>query len=275
MKKYIKFSIYSAVAVVLIAAAFFLFRLRSVKVSSSVSNKVFSTEAATLLKNAGTLEEQGDLDGAKQLYQRLLYSYPDAEEASELQDKIASLNIKILFSPMPTDGSQLYEVKPGDSLIKIAKEFNTTVELIKKANNLSGNLIKPGMKLKVQNRGFSIVVDKSQNTLTLVLNGEVIKVYSVSTGKSNSTPIGMFKIVNKLIDPPWYSAEGVISPDSPENVLGTRWLGIDRPGYGIHGTNDPGSVGYQCTKGCVRMYNGDVEELYAIVPRGTKIKIIN
>ena len=275
MKKYIKFSIYSAVAIVLIAAAFFLFRLRSVKVGSSVSNKVFSTEAVTFLKNAGTLEEQGDLAGAKQLYQRLLYSYPDAEEASELQGKIASLNIKILFSSMPTEDSQLYEVKPGDSLAKIAKEFNTTVRLIKKANNLSGDLIKPGMELKVQNGSFSVVVDKSQNTLTLVSDGEVIKVYSVSTGKSNSTPIGMFRIVNKLIDPPWYSAEGIVPPDSPENVLGTRWLGIDRPGYGIHGTNDPTTVGYQCTEGCVRMRNGDVEELYAIIPRGTKVKVID
>ncbi len=275
MRKKIRLFIYAVVAVVLVTTVFFLFRYRSSKINPSVSSKVFLSEPAELLKNATTLEEHGDLIGAKQLYQRLLYDYPDAENVSELQDRIASLNIKMLFSPMPTDHSQLYEVKPGDSLIKIANQFNTTVELIKRANKLSGNLIKPGMKLKVQNRSFSIVVDKSQNTLTLVSDGEVIKVYPVSTGKNNSTPVGTYRIINKLIDPPWYSAEGVIPPDSPNYVLGTRWLGIDIPGHGIHGTTDPGTIGYQNTKGCIRMRNSDVEELYAIVPRGTKVKIIN
>ena len=63
------------------------------------------------------------------------------------------------------------------------------------------------------------------------------------------------------------------APDSPENILGTRWLGISYPGYGIHGTTIPESLGSQSTSGCIRMLNEEVEELYSIVPYGTEVEI--
>ncbi|MBM3248214.1 MAG: L,D-transpeptidase, partial [Candidatus Omnitrophica bacterium] len=57
--------------------------------------------------------------------------------------------------------------------------------------------------------------------------------------------------------------------------LGTRWMGFDIPEYGIHGTTEPESIGKQATKGCVRMINKDVEELYSILPVGTEVTIID
>ena len=274
MNKYIKIIIYILIVVVLAICAFYLYKHISTKIGASASKKALSSKAIALFASVDTLEKQGDFIRAKQICQDFLYEHPDSENTQQLQNKIASLNIGILFSSIPTQDSQTYEVAPGDSLEKIAKKFGTTVELIKKANNLSG-VIRPGMRLKVQNKPFVITIDKSQNILTLISGKEVIKVYTVSTGKNNSTPTGTFKIVNKLIDTPWYSAKGVIPPESPEYVLGSRWMGIDRPGYGIHGTNDPGSIGSQCTEGCVRMYNPDVEELYTIVPQGTEVTIID
>jgi lipoprotein-anchoring transpeptidase ErfK/SrfK len=118
-------------------------------------------------------------------------------------------------------------------------------------------------------------VDKSQNLLFLKRNGEVVKTYVVSTGKDNSTPIGTFKIVNKLENPTWYKAGAVIPPDSPDNILGSRWLGFDLKGYGIHGTTEPNNLGEQVTLGCVRMKNQEVEELFDIVPLGTEVIIID
>ncbi|MCM8781769.1 MAG: L,D-transpeptidase family protein [Candidatus Omnitrophica bacterium] len=158
---------------------------------------------------------------------------------------------------------------------KIAKRFGTTVELIIKANNLKSDLIKPGMKLKISTAKFSILVDKSQNTLTLKSNDEVFKIYPVSTGVDNSTPIGQFKIINKIIDPVWYKAGAVVLPGSPKNILGSRWLGLSLQGYGIHGTTEPESIGKQVTAGCVRMLNKDVEELYIIVPIGADVTIVD
>lgn len=265
--------------VVLIAAAaiaiLYLLKWNNNKAKSYPYGKAISSQAQALLQKGESLEKQGDSLGAKDAYQKILDNYPDAENNLKIQDQISSLNIKMLFSQDITKGSQLYEVGPGDSLQKIAKKFNTTVELIKETNKLSSDLIRPGIKLKIETRVFSILVDKSQNLLTLFADGEIVKVYHVSTGKNNSTPTATFKIVNKLVDPPWYSAKGVVAADSPENVLGTRWMGLDRPGYGIHGTVDPSSIGSQCTEGCVRMYNNEVEELYKIVPVGTEVKIID
>ena len=64
-------------------------------------------------------------------------------------------------------------------------------------------------------------------------------------------------------------------PDSPENILGTRWLGFDKKGYGIHGSVDPSAIGQYVTAGCVRMTNADVEELYAILPVGAEVTIVD
>jgi lipoprotein-anchoring transpeptidase ErfK/SrfK len=174
-----------------------------------------------------------------------------------------------------TEGSVLYEIKSGDSLDKIAKKFNTTVYLLKRTNSLSGDKILAGRKLKVWIKPFSIVVDKSQNILILKSNDEIITAYIVATGINNSTPVGNFKIVNKLINPPWFKEGAVIPPESPDNILGSRWMGFDLKEYGIHGTTEPESLGQQITQGCVRMSNSDVEELFAIVPIGTEVTIVD
>ena len=119
------------------------------------------------------------------------------------------------------------------------------------------------------------MVDKSQNTLTLKTQDEIIKTYIVSTGKDNSTPTGNFKIINKLKNPTWFKTGAVIPSDSPENILGSRWLGFNIKGYGIHGTTEPDNLGKQVTSGCIRMKNSEVEELYDIVPEGTEVIIVD
>jgi lipoprotein-anchoring transpeptidase ErfK/SrfK len=144
-----------------------------------------------------------------------------------------------------------------------------------KSNNLGSDRIAPGSKIKVWTAPFGIVVDKSQNILILKSDEEVIKTYVVSTGINNSTPVGTFKIVNKLKNPTWFKAGAVVPAGSPQNVLGSRWLGFDLAKYGIHGTTDPQSLGKQVTQGCIRMANSEVEELYAIVPEGTEVTIVD
>jgi lipoprotein-anchoring transpeptidase ErfK/SrfK len=192
------------------------------------------------------------------------------------QENLENANIEKLFSPMPTPDSVQYEVQKGDTLSKIARKFSTTQVMILRANNLKDSGIVPlGRKLKVHNEKISIVVDRAQNILTLKSADKIIKTYRVSTGVNNSTPVGTFKIVNKIVNPPWYTAGGVIPPDSPKNILGSRWLGLSAQGYGIHGTTEPQSIGKQVTSGCVRMKNAEVEELYDIVPEGTEVVIVD
>lgn len=237
--------------------------------------KVHLGSVSGLLNQAKALEAKGSLLDAKGVYQRLINGFPNSSEIMSWQKKVEEINIKLLFSPNITGKSALYEIKPGDNLTKIAKEFKTTVELIRRSNHLSDDRILPGRKIKVWTAPFSILVDKSQNTLILKTDEEVIKTYIVSTGLNNSTPVGNFKIINKLANPTWFKAGAVVPASSPENILGSRWLGFDLAGYGIHGTTEPQSLGRQVTQGCVRMSNSNVEELYAIVPIDTEVTIVD
>ena len=229
------------------------------------------SEMLTLAKN---FEERQNLKEARAIYQKLTNDYPNSNLISNWQRKLEDLNIRLLFSPAITEKSMAYQIQPGDSLAKIAKKFNTTIDLIMRSNNLKSNKILSGRKIKIYNRPFSILVDKSQNTLILKSDEEIIKTYIVSTGVNNTTPVGNFKIVNKLVNPTWFKDGSIVPAESSENILGSRWLGFDLAGYGIHGTTDPASLGKQVTQGCVRMSNQDVEELYSIVPTGTEVAIV-
>jgi len=233
------------------------------------------TSESSLVVEARTLETKNKLQEAKNIYQRLINEFSNAEDVMNWQKKIEEINMRLLFSPVATSGSLFYEIKPGDTLVKIAKEFKTTADLIMRSNHMENDKLIVGRKIKVWTVPFTILVDKSQNTLLLKTNEEVLKTYIVSTGLNNSTPVGNFRITNKLLNPTWFKAGIVVPAGSPENILGTRWLGFDLPGYGIHGTTDPGSLGKQVTQGCVRMLNAEVEELYTIVPVGTEVTIVD
>lgn len=220
-------------------------------------------------------ENRKDLIKARDVYRMILDKYQNIDNILEAQEGLGRLNVEILFSPLVTDQDELYTVEPGDTLFKIAKQFGTTIDLIKRSNSLKDDVIRVGAKLKISKANYSILVDKSQNILTLFSGGIVFKVYRVSTGENNSTPVGTFNIINKIKDPVWYNEGAVVPAESPDNILGSRWLGISQPGYGIHGTVDPESVGRQATRGCVRMINSEVEELYTIVPAGIEVTIVD
>ncbi|MDD5129711.1 MAG: L,D-transpeptidase family protein [Candidatus Omnitrophica bacterium] len=259
------------IAVVALAGITIFFSGR--KINKTVQAPGHSS-ARSLSAQARQLESKGSLLEAKLFYQKLVNDFPESPEVMSWQKKVEDINIKLLFSPALTPGSIIYQIRPGDTLNKIAREHKTTTELIMKSNNINDSLIIPGRKIKVWNVPFSVFVDKSQNILLLKNNEEVVKTYIVSTGKNNCTPVGTFKIVNKLANPTWFKAGAVVPPESAENVLGTRWMGFNLAGYGIHGTIEPKELGKQVTQGCVRMNNAEVEELYAIIPQGTEVTII-
>jgi len=229
----------------------------------------------SLRKVAELYIEKGNYKKARDIYKRLLIDFPMFQSSGEIRSDIENLNMRIMFSPTLAENSVEYEIQSGDTLFAVAKKFNTTVELLKKVNDLETDLIHPGQHIKIVLSEFSIFVDKSDNTLTLNGDEEIIKTYSVSTGKNNGTPVGVFKIEEKMVKPPWYKVGSVVSADSKEYELGDRWMGLSLEGYGIHGTSDENSIGKQVTQGCVRMHNADIVELYTIVPSGTKVEIVD
>ncbi|MDQ0213798.1 lipoprotein-anchoring transpeptidase ErfK/SrfK [Oikeobacillus pervagus] len=124
-----------------------------------------------------------------------------------------------------------------------------------------------------------VIVNKRINQLAYVENGSIQMVEQVATGKTQElTPEGLFTITVKAKNP-YYRRENIPGGD-PRNPLGTRWIGFDAKHtngriYGVHGTNDPSSIGKYISNGCIRMHKDSVEKLYDKVPIGTKILITN
>lgn len=109
---------------------------------------------------------------------------------------------------------------------------------------------------------YSIQINTEKHTLTLLKNGTLYKVYPVAVGKASTpTPKGHFQIKNKA--------------QNPGGAFGARWMGLTATGgsYGIHGTNNPSSIGKNISQGCVRLYNQDIIELYNLIPIDTEVVI--
>jgi len=108
----------------------------------------------------------------------------------------------------------------------------------------------------------SILINLDKRRLTFTIDGSSTT-YPVAVGKpSTPSPIGNWVIVQKSVD--WGGPFGV------------RWMRLSVPwgGYGIHGTNNPASIGRAVSHGCIRMYNKDVIKIYDQTPIGTPVNII-
>jgi hypothetical protein len=119
-----------------------------------------------------------------------------------------------------------------------------------------------------------IVVSLQDRRLALVENGVVKAVYPVAVGKASTpSPTGTFTVVNHVLNPTYYH-HGEVIPPGPENPVGNRWMGLNIPGYGIHGTNVQRSIGKAVSHGCIRLGRRDLEQLFAQVRPGDTVEII-
>jgi lipoprotein-anchoring transpeptidase ErfK/SrfK len=119
-----------------------------------------------------------------------------------------------------------------------------------------------------------IVVSLEDRKLALVEDGKVMRVYTVAIGKPSSpSPVGTFTIERRVKNPV-YQHDGKTVQPGPGNPVGTRWMGLNIKGYGIHGTNAPKSIGKAASHGCIRMGKKDVEELFALIQVGDTVELI-
>lgn len=118
-----------------------------------------------------------------------------------------------------------------------------------------------------------VLVSIPDRKLAVLENGKVIRIFPVSVGaRTSPSPGGSFRIVTRIVNPTYYHPHVVIPP-GPDNPVGPRWVGLSRKGYGIHGTNDPQSIGRAASHGCIRLRNKDVEELFSLVRIGGTVEI--
>ena len=120
----------------------------------------------------------------------------------------------------------------------------------------------------------TIVVSLEDRKLALVEDGQVRKVYTVAVGKPSSpSPVGTFTIQRRVKNPV-YQHDGKVIQPGPANPVGTRWMGLSVKGYGIHGTNEPKSIGKAASHGCIRMARKDLEEMYEMVHVGDTVELV-
>jgi lipoprotein-anchoring transpeptidase ErfK/SrfK len=127
-----------------------------------------------------------------------------------------------------------------------------------------------------------IVIHRGSNRLYLYKRVRLVRVFPVATGQAAwPTPLGHFQIVVKQKNPWWFpptqdswAAGAQPVPPGPGNPLGTRWMGLSAPGVGIHGTDEPWSIGHSESHGCIRMQVPSAEWLFNRVRIGTPVFII-
>ena len=113
-----------------------------------------------------------------------------------------------------------------------------------------------------------IVISIPDRKLALIEDGKVVKIYPTAVGAAATpSPTGTFTVIRRVPNPTWYHA-GKVVPPGKNNPVGSRWIGLSEKGYGIHGTNAPGSIGRNVSHGCIRMRNRDVEQLFELVKVG-------
>jgi lipoprotein-anchoring transpeptidase ErfK/SrfK len=119
-----------------------------------------------------------------------------------------------------------------------------------------------------------IVVSLEDRKLALLENGQIKKVYNVAVGKPTTpSPTGTYSIARRVKNPT-YSHDGKTVLPGPGNPVGTRWMGLSVKGYGIHGTNEPRSIGKAASHGCIRMAKKDLEEMYEMVSVGDTVELV-
>ena len=206
--------------------------------------------------------------------------------------------------PLPPEGNDLFgkiqvtKVKQGDDFSIIARRYDVGFYELVEANPQvdpdhprSGTvLIVPTQYLLPRTPRTGIVLNLAAMRLFYFPKGkDYFYTYPIGIGRQNwNTPLGALRIVQKIVDPVWVVPDSImkyrqeqgdpvprIVSAGPDNPLGKYAMRLSIPTYLIHGTNDPSSVGRRSSAGCIHLYPEDIEQLFAMIPKGMSVLIIN
>ena len=251
------------------------------------------------LDEAKKLQDTGKLlDARRVLNDALQGGALDRAAADAVKSRIRDLNQTILFTPTKryADDPQqsAYTVQSGDLLSKICSKLDVPYGFVARINAVAPDKIRVGQSLKLVQGPIHGVVSKTRFTLDLYLGAlpgqpgsMYLDTYKVGLGESSSTPTGTWEVAagSKTVNPAWTNprTNEVFGRDDPNNPLGERWIGLtgvagDAVGavsYGIHGTIHPESIGTNASMGCVRLKNGDIEEVFDMLSEGkSQVRVV-
>jgi len=236
-----------------------------------------TTEAATaptsLANELPAIDEliaNGETLAAHRALSKLYWNHK--EHRTELQSRLDGTSRAIFFQPQP-HFVEPYIIEPNDQLRVIANKYQLSWEYLARLNKTDPRRIQLGQKLKVVKGPFAAIIDLQDFALTIHLQGYYVKRYDVGIGKDGSSPLGKFGVQNKVENPQYTGPDGrVLLPDDPKNPLGERWIDLG-DSYGIHGTIDPDSIGKAASRGCIRLRDKDIVEVYDFLVKGSEVVI--
>ncbi len=254
----------------------------------SLEKLVADAEAALVRSKKATTRAKAnvELDAARRAFSDAYLRLAIEGKGDALRVRLDELNDLLLDSEEVLPGkTAIYSFKANDRLWTLCnkvfpKQYRVKVEpgfLLWLNGVADARRIREGQIFKVPLEELSLLVSKRRHKLWVLLGGVYLREFPVGLGLNDKTPEGVFEVETKIEKPDWYFDGRRIPYGSSENPLGTRWLGFANTrraaGYGIHGTDEPDTVGTSVSQGCVRMRNRDVEELFGWIPRGTKVTI--
>jgi len=265
---------------------------------TAVLDETTSPEAITLIEAAVADAQQGRIIAARDKFNEVLGLDLSPDIRGRVKENMAALAQQWLFSKEVLAGDTLtgwYEVKRGDYLANIAKQYKVPYELLMKINGLKdARNLRAGARIKVVHGPFHAKVYCSQFSMDVFLGNMYVKSYRIGLGKEGrDTPTGVWCVRpgGKLIKPNWTDPDTGhrYLADDPDYPLGSRWIALKglegqagakeqngETGYAFHGTKDPESIGTRSSRGCIRLYNGDVIELYnLLVPTHSRVTVVN
>ena len=222
------------------------------------------------LEKIDRLMTSGDVVTAQRELSGVYWNQPELRPAiMERLDR----NAQAIYFVAQTHFVEPYVVQSGDKLQNIATKYQVSWPYLAQLNKVDPKKIRVGQKLKVIKGPFSVFVDLSDFELTVHAHGFFVKRYQVGVGKDGSSPIGKFTVLDKIEKAQYTDPKGkVIAGGAPNNPLGTHWIDLGKS-YGIHGTIEPDSIGKAESRGCVRMRNEDVNEVYNFLVKGSEVVI--
>ncbi|MES2594815.1 MAG: LysM peptidoglycan-binding domain-containing protein [Verrucomicrobiota bacterium] len=243
--------------------------------------------------------KQGRINEGREALYKMLQQFPDSATCAEAKRIIGEINLDELFSTNQKSGKKDYIVQPRDSLNLIADRQNTNVSMIVRINGLMGATLQPGDHLTIVPLDFSVDVDVSDKTVTLLRNvGDKRYFFKEYTAVDLRLPPGMKAPVEMEIKGKTAVADGkqVISTD-PRYVDSEKWLPGSRAGIVLRTVpvkkavpvpetpapkakksaapaDTPDVLIEEAPETGVFLDRGDLEELFALVRNGSKLHFV-
>jgi lipoprotein-anchoring transpeptidase ErfK/SrfK len=244
-----------------------------------------SLEAQQLIEKALALRDAGNVVAARDLLNDALNMKLSPQVRAGVKLQMSKLSEKWLFGRDVLSGDKLtaqYLVQPGDLLTKIGRQHKVPFEILLKINGLARpESLQAGRRIKVVHGPFNAVINRTTFTMDVYLQNVYVKSYKVGLGKTeHTTPTGRWTVATggKMISPTWTdpdTGKTYVGSD-PDYPLGSRWIALDgiegdakgRTGFALHGTKEPDTIGTLSSRGCIRLFNGDVIEVYDLMEPG-------